>query len=191
MKLASYKTGIQHAETNITTSGGGTVPGEFSVMRTDTGARTLSGAEQATKSEASTGDVCEIGDIIKYINLFMQVAPRSTATTPAESMGSVEWAFMMVKESETSVPITQLGTETLATICTRMYRNECIYTGAIPIGLNQPNNLSVVIKVPKFKQKIRIGDEWRFVHWFRSWDSTNDDLNNVKTVKSCIYKSYS
>ncbi len=191
IRLAATKTAIQHAGSKLINSGGGDAPELFPIMDTDVGARTLTGSTQTIQDAASTERVCRIGDIIKYVNLFIQVAPRSTATTPAESQGWLEWAFLMIKESDTAVPVTNMGTQTLGQVCTNMYRNECIYTGNVPVGLNQPNSTSIVIKVPKFKQKIRIGDVWRFVSWFRSWDSTNDDLNNVRVIKSFLYKSYS
>ncbi len=191
MSISKFKTGIQHSDTNVTTVGGGTIPSSTNVLETQGGARPTGGGETTIKSSATTGEIVNVGDIVKYVNLFIEVAPRSTATTPAESMGHLEWAFVMVKESETSVPITQTGVRTLGNICTNMFRNECIYTGQVPIGLNQANSMTAVIKVPKFKQKIRLGDEWRFITWFRSWDSTNDDLNNVKVIKSWMYKAYS
>ena len=182
---------IAHADTNITTTGGGTAPSKTNVLETEAGARTLTGAQQVIQDNANTGELCRVGDTVKYVNLFIEAAPRSTATTPAESMGHIEWAFVCVKETETAVPITNLGTVTLGVICNRMYRNECIWTGDFPIGLNQPNSMHAMIKIPRSKQTIRIGDEWRFIHWFRSWDSTNDDLNNVKVVKSWMFKTYS
>ncbi len=191
LRLSQTKTAIQHCDTNITTTGGGSNPAQFNILETSGGNRSLAGAEKTIKSSSTTGEIVNVGDIVKYVNLFIQSAPRSTATTPAESMGYVEWALVMVKESDQDFLITNVGTLTLGCIATNMYRNECIYTGNMPVGLNQPNSQSIVIKVPKFKQKIRLGDEWRFVHWFRSWDSTNDDLNNVKTVKSFMYKCYS
>ncbi len=191
MAISRFKTGIQHCDTNITTHGGGTVPGPTNVLETEGGPRSTTGAEKTIKDFSTTGEVCNVGDIVKYVNLFIESSPRSTATTPAESMGHIEWAFIMVKESEDPVSISNVGTLTLGCICTNQYRNECIYTGSFPIGLTQSNSMTAVIKVPKFKQKIRLGDEWRFIHWFRSWDSTNDDLNNVKTVKSFMYKAYS
>ncbi len=188
--IAKFKTGIQHSDTNITTTGGGSAPSKFVVCHTGN-SRPTTGVERTIQDQATTGEQCRVGDIIKYINLFLQAAPRSTATTPAESMGYIEWAFVIVTEGEAELLITSTGTLTIGNIATNMYRNECIYTGNMPIGLNQPNSQAITIKVPKFKQKLRLGDEWRFYHWFRSWDSTNADLNNVKTVKSFMYKCYS
>lgn len=191
VRLATIKVGIQKADSNLTLHGGGTAPLSFNVMETEGGARPLAGQEQTIKESATTGEVCNVGDIIKYVNLFIQSGPRSDSTTPAENVGWIEWAFVMVKESEAPVLITNIGTLTLGTICTNMYRNECIYTGQFPLGLNQSNSQQITIKVPKFKQKIRRGDEWRFIHWFRSTNSTNDDLNNCHTIKSFLYKCYS
>ncbi len=191
MGITKFKVGIQHGDCKIVNAGGGQVPDTFEIMETEGGLRTTDGSTQTIQDSASTGEVCRVGDTIKYVNLFLQVAPRATATSPTESNGWLEWAFVMVKESEVTVPITQTGVLTLGVICNNMFRNECIFTGNIPIGLNQSNSADIKIKVPRFKQKIRLGDEWRLITWFRSWSSTNTDTNNVRVMKSFMYKTYS
>ncbi len=184
------KVPIQHADTLVGNIGGASVPTEFKVLETETGARTTSGAGQTTKSSADTGEVVNIGDTVKYINLFIQVGSRNSDTIQ-DNVGWLEWAFLMVKESDTVVPITQTGVLTLGNICTNMYRNECIYTGFVPCGLNQPNGQSIVIKVPRFKQKIRIGDEWRLVIIWRDLKATSTVADAGRFILSFMYKSYS
>lgn len=190
MGITKFKVGIQHADTLIATMGGAKIPTDFRVLETETGARTITGAQQTTKAGATTGEEVNIGDIVKYINLFIQCGPRATESSD-EKGGWLEWAFLMVKETETVVPTTQTGLLTLGTICTNMYRNECIYTGAFPVGTTQTNMQAITIKVPRFKQRIRIGDEWRLITYFRPTISTAVELDAVKTIMSFIYKSYS
>ncbi len=185
------KVPIQHSDTNILNTGGAAVPTKFVVLETSAGARTVTGATQTTKSQSGTDELCNIGDIVKYINLFAEAAQRFDASEDDDNRGWLEWAFMMVKENETEVPITQMGVQTLGDVCTKMYRNECIYTGMIPLGLNQPATLDIKIKVPRFKQKIRIGDEWRFVCYARDLKATSTNAVNVRLVRSFMYKSYS
>lgn len=185
------KVGIQHADTKLINHGGGSIPDTFEIMETEAGLRTVTGATQTIQDSASTGEVCRTGDTIKYVNLFLQTVPRPGSGADADSLGWLEWAFCMVKESEVTVPITSVGTQTLGVICTNMFRNECIFTGAMPIGLKQANNISIKIKVPKFKQKIRIGDEWRFITWWRSSNSADVSTTAMRTVKSFMYKAYS
>ncbi len=191
IRLNQIKTGVQHAGTKLANGGGGSIPDTFEIMETETGTRTTTGATQTTKDSASTAEVCNIGDIIKYVNLFIGCAPRDGQATIDLQTGWLEWAFVCVKESETTVPITNMGTQTLATVCTNMFRNECIFTGAFPVGNQQSNHISVQIKIPKFKQKIRIGDEWRLITWWRSSNSTDTSTFAMRFVKSFMYKCYS
>ncbi len=189
MGVTRYKTSIAHADTNISNAGSGQTPASTNVLETSGGARTLTGSPQVITDERSTGELCNVGDIVKYVNLFIGAGPRE-ASPVADRQGWLEWAFICVKESETAVPITDVGTMTLGTICRNMFRNECIYTGMMPIGRDQSNTMEMHIKIPKFKQKITLGDEWRFVTWFRSTLATSTENAAIRLVKSWMYKSY-
>ncbi len=189
--ITRFKTGIQHADTKVLNAGHGSIPDTFEVLETEGGLRTVTGSTQTIQDSASTGEVVRSGDIVKYINLFIQCAPRASIGTDDTRVGWCEWAFVMVKESETTVPITDTGTLTLGTICTNMFRNECIYTGNFPVGQTQSNSANIVIKVPKFKQKIRLGDEWRLITMWRSSLSTDTGTAQMRFIKSFMYKSYS
>ncbi len=191
MSIGKFKTGIQHADTKLVNHGSGSIPDTFEVLETEGGLRTTTGGTQTIQDSASTGEVVRVGDIVKYINLFMEIGPRIDQANNVDKTGWLEWAFVMVKESETTVPITDIGIQTLGVICTNMFRNECIYTGAVPIGNQQPNYFAASIKVPKFKQKIRLGDEWRFITFFRSVSSTSTSVVAMRSVKSFMYKTYS
>lgn len=185
------KVAIQHAHTEISNTGSASAPNEMVILVTETGARSTTGNIQTTKSFASTGDTVNIGDKVKYVNLMVQAGPRANVDTAQDRTGWLEWAFVCVKESETAVPITQLGTLSLGTVCTNMFRNECIYTGSIPVGGTQPSQAEIKLKIPPSKQSIRIGDEWRFVTYFRSVESTSTSTAVCRLVKSCMFKSYS
>lgn len=188
--LTRLKVPIQHAGTFIGNQGGATAPHSMTIVETETGARTTTGTAQSTKSFASTDETCNIGDTIKYVNLFLQAASREVETGDDRN-GWLEWALVCVKESETAVPITQLGTLTLGQVCTNMFRNECIFTGAMPIGLTQGNYLPIKIKIPRSKQKLRIGDQWRFITYFRDVKATSTSTSAIRVIKSYMYKSYS
>ncbi len=191
MGIAKYKVAVQHSGTFVQNVGNGSAPDQFEIMETEAGLRTTTGAPQTIKDSASTQEVCNIGDIIKYINLFIQICPRPDIGVLANQLGWLEWALVMVKESEADVPITQLGTQTLGNVCTNMFRNECIFTGCIPTGSRQGNYQAIKIKVPKFKQKIRFGDEWRLITSFRSSTSVDVTTDTNRLIKSFMYKSYS
>lgn len=188
--MQRLKVPIQHSDTFVGNIGGASIPTELVVLTTETGARTTTGASQTTKSFASTSEIVNIGDVVKYLNIFISAGPRNN-TSQIDSQGWLEWALVMVKESETSMPITNVGTRTIGDIATKMYRNECIWTGQIPLGLSQPNTQEVKIKVPSTKQRIRIGDEWRLYIYFRDLQVTSVSTDAVRYVVSDMYKSYS
>ncbi len=192
MRLAQYKVGIKHADTNLVNIGNASAPLSTNVLETEGGARTVTGATQVIKDSADTGEVVNVGDIVKYVNLFIQAGPRSDeGANNFERTGWLEWAFVCVKESETAVPATSAGVQTLGAICQHMYRNECIWTGAIPVGNAQPVVAEIKLKIPNFKQRIRLGDEWRFVILFRSVTSTAISTAAVRVLRSWSFKSYS
>ncbi len=179
---------LQHSATNIANIGGASAPGTMVVLDTEAGSRTLTGTAQQIQVGQRTDQECNVGAVVKYINLFIEVINRNGVG--ADGRGILEWAFVCVKQSETAVPITNIGVQTLGDICTKMFRNECIYTGAFPIGLEQPNYLPIKIKIPNFKTNLRIGDEWRFITHFRDGNSTSTQTAAVRIVKSFMYKSY-
>jgi len=189
MSIGKYKMGIAHADTFLANIGAGTVPQQLEILETEAGTRSLTGGTQTITDSRSTGEVVNIGDVVKYINLFIQIGPRLTESS-TDRTGWLEWALIMVKESETDVPITVTGTQTLGVICNHMFRNECIYTGNIPVGAEIPNSANITLKVPKSKQTIRFGDEWRFITSFRSVSSTSTSTTAVRLIKSFMYKAY-
>ncbi len=185
------KNPIHHADTNLLNSGQADLPAKFNVLETSGGARTVTGGSQTITSQRDTGELCNVGDIVKYVNLFIQAGPRQDGSgVSAEKKGWLEWAFVCVKESETEVPNTDIGIQTLGVICNHMYQNECIFTGAIPIGLEQPNYLQIKIKIPSTKMKIKLGDEWRFLTSWRSTNSAGTGTAEIRVLKSFMYKSY-
>ncbi len=181
---------IQKSNTVVSTIGGATAPATFVVLNPEYGARSVDGSEKTITDNRDTAETCNVGDICKYIHLFAQCSPRQTATDDDDRTGWLEWAFCIVKETETTVPITQLGVLTLGNVCTNMFRNECIYTGNFPVGNKQPNSMEAYIKIPKFKQKIVGGDEWRFITYFRDAEVTSTAGAAVRLIKSYMYKAY-
>ncbi len=188
-RLAQTKTAIQHSRTNVQNTGAGTVDSS-TVLQTSGGARSTGGATTAITDDRTTGERVNVGDIVKYLNIFIQCSPRTDIDLESDRTGWLEYALVMVKQSEGVVPITNLGLQTLGDVTTKMFRNECIWTGNFPVGTNQPNSISLHIKVPKFKQKIRLGDDWRLVTYFRAFSSTSVSTVAVRLIASYIYKAY-
>lgn len=160
-------------------------------MNPSVGARTVDGSAENYADLRNTSEKNNIGDVVKYVNLHIQAGHRGTDDVSLEKdRGFIEWALVCVKETETAVPNTNMGTMTLGTVCTNMFRGECIYTGMFPIGLTQPNVMSTIIKIPKHKQTIKIGDEWRFITYYRNLQATATDTDTVRIIKSYNWKNY-
>jgi len=185
------KVPIKKANTLLANIGAGSAPGTMDVLITEAGSRSLTGATQTIKESANTAQLCNVGDTVKYVTLYLQASGRPGVATPNDINGWIEWAFVCVKESETALPITNLGILTLGNVAMNMYRNECIYTGIMPIGQAIPNSQEIKIKIPRQKQQIRIGDEWRFITSHRSNNSTDVSTSRIRLVKSFSYKCYS
>ncbi len=183
------KQGVQHAGTVVANTGGGSVPEEQTILKTSAGPRNVTGANQNYASQRDTGNLVNVGDLVKYVNLFVQAGARQ-AQGVDDATGWLEWALVCCKESETNVPITTLGVQTLGVVCTNMFRNECIYTGCIPVGIDIPNSIPISLKIPSTKSFIRVGDEWRFITYFRDMKATSTSTTSVRLIKSFIYKGY-
>lgn len=190
--IGVYKQGVKHSGTFIANEGAATAPASLIVLKTSGGPRSTTGAPMTIQSSASTDEDCRTGDTVKYINLHLQCGPRAFPTVEDEEKnGWLEWAFICVRENETALPITRVGVQTVGDIATNMYRGECIFTGNIPVGGQQPSSGEIKIKVPKKKQKIKLGDEWRLVTYFRAVSSTAVRTDAVRTIKSYNYIVYS
>jgi len=181
---------VHHADTLLTNTGGNKAPETMVVLDTEAGARTTTGGSQTIQVGQGTNEEVNVGATVKYINLFLQAAPRTIGGGSDDRNGWIEWALVMVKETETVVPNTNTGILTLGVICKHMFRNECIFTGAMPVGNQQPNYLEIKIKVPRFKQRITFGDQWRFITLFRDVKTTPTSSDTIRLVKSMFFKSY-
>ncbi len=191
LKLSATRSSLSHSDTLISTHGPASAPIKHVLLDTEAGARTLTGTPSTVQVGQGTNEETNIGCIVKNINIFLQSAVRpAEADVPDEGVGWLEWAFVMVKETEAELPITNVGVQTIGDIAKQMYRNECIFTGNFPLGLQQPNSNNIVIKVPKFKQKITYGDQWRLYFYFRDVVTTASETNTCRTISSTMWKSW-
>ncbi len=182
-----YKRAVKHSGTLIDNIGQGSNAISQVILKTGGGPRSTDGAPMTIQSFASTDDDCKTADQVKFVNLNIECAGRTNQGTDNDRIGWLEWAFICVRENETQVPATRLGVQNLGDICTNMYRGECIYTGALPMGRDQPVVGVIQLKIPKTKQNIKLGDEWRFITFFRSHDSSSTSTIAVRLIKSYNY----
>ncbi len=185
------KVGVKHSGTFLANIGAGSPVAKLIILKTSGGPRSDDGAPQTIQSAASTDDDCRTGDICKFTNLYIQASPRANIDNNEDRTGWVEWAFILVRENENEVPNTRIGVQTLGDICTNMYRGECIYTGSVPVGNVQPVTAEIKLKIPKNKFKIKLGDEWRFLTYFRAASSTSTSTTAVRLIKSYNHRVYS
>jgi len=189
--IGTYRPSTKHSGTFQDNVGPNLAPAKLIILKTGGGPRSIDGSPQTIQSFSDTEEDCKVGDNVKYVNFTIQSGARNTVATPADRIGWQEWAFVCVRENETEVPSTRVGVQTLGDICTNMYRGECIFTGAIPQGDAQPTVAQIKLKIPKKKQKIKLGDEWRFVTYFRAVNSVSMDTVATRLVKSFNYIVYS
>lgn len=181
------KTGVKHAGTLVANIGAASVPTKYVVIETDAGAREE--GSQVIQGNATTDEVCRTGDLIKFVNLHIQIAGRDS--TDEESMGWLEYAAVWKREAEADITTTELGTLTLGTVATNLYRNDCIWTGFVPVGLNQPNGVNLALKMPKSKCYLKLGEEFILFLAYRSQFASGVSTISQRLIVSHNYKAYS
>ncbi len=185
-RRTSTKKSVKHSGTfldNVGNSGG---PETFIILKTGGGPRSIDGSPQTIQSFLSTDEDCKTADIVKLVNLHLQCGPRQNVNA-SDREGWMEWALILVRENETAMPSTRLGVQTVGDVATNMYRGECIFTGNMPVGGEQPGSQEISLKIPKSKQHIKLGDEWRWVTNFRCTESTSVNTGAVRLIKSYNY----
>ncbi len=120
----------------------------------------------------------------------MQAGPRLVGESNTANNGWIEWAFVIQKNSD-PVPVnTNIGTQTLGDICTKYFRNQCIYTGNMPVGGAQPNSQEIDLKIPKSMMVLHTGDEWVFYFHPRTVSTTETGTSTFRVVTSFNYINY-
>ncbi len=179
--------GVKHAHTYIRVTGPATVPTENVIIESEAGPRTE--ASQAIQDSANTAETCRTGDLVKFVNVHIQTATRSS--TEEVDIGWLEYAFVWKKEAQAAPTITNIGTLTLGTVCTNLYRNDCIWTGFVPVFLNGANGVNLQLKMPRAKQYLKVGEEFVCYIYYRTQSSTETGTDNNKAIVSFNYKAYS
>ncbi len=187
-RLTMGKLGVKHSSTLLTNTGPDGPPKIYTMLETSGGPRSTTGGHQTIQSSASTDENCRTGDLIKYVNVHIQIAPRGSTDN---QNGWLEYAYVLKKESDIDIPSTNLGAQTLGDIATSMYRGDCIWTGFIPTGKNYGNGVELSIKIPKSKQYMRLGDTHTLYMQFRSQDSAATGGNFIRLIASFNAKVYS
>ena len=179
----------KHSGTKVHTIGPGTAAIPFHVLReSQVGDRNPAGNNDTIQLGRAYDEECNIGDKCKYLNVHILCGPR--ALTDQNNVGWIEWAIAMHKGLDPIPTVTNIGTSTLGDIITKYLRNECILTGAVPVGLNQTGVAEIRIKVPSTKITLRAGDEWILYLYARTVSSTETATNSFRVISSFNFKNY-
>jgi len=141
---------------------------------------------------ADTQDAVSANAIIKYINVRLQVVTRKD--TGGFQPGWVEYAIFRLEEQESSPVINTAftsasGTQTIGDIANNLYREKCIWNGAIPSSLEIAQVLDIKIKVPQQYCKCKRGAYFQLVWMYRSSNSV-DVVSEVRGIYSHQFKVY-
>lgn len=179
----------KHSGTKVFTIGPGTVATPFHIIReSEVGDRDPAGGNDTIQLGRSFEEECNIGDLCKFVNIHIQAGPRTPGS--GQNIGWIEWAFTISKGSDAQPVNTNLGTQTLGNVMTTYMRNECLYTGAIPVGFNQPAVAEISLKIPKSRCALRVGDEWTLWMIARTVSATETATDTFRVISSFNYINY-
>ncbi len=180
------KSGTKHAGTLLANIGPGSVPLKLIIIESESGARQE--AVFALQDQAFSDETCRAGDLIKFVNIHIGVSARTAVT---DEIGWLEWACVWKREGESDLANTQLGVLTLGTVATNRYRNDCLFTGSIPINRNSASFQEISLKMPRSKQFLKVGETCVLFMAYRSSNSADVTTDDVRVVSSYNYKAYS
>ena len=163
---------------------------ELVIAEVAAGTRDSSGATKNIREGGDTAATCNVGDIIKYVNLVIQCGARDASAPEDDTSGWLEWAVVKSKENRVVPQTTNLGTMTLGVVCTNAFRGDCILTGNLPVGGDQPNTVDIQIKIPKIFCKMQIGSSLTLYMHYRSTNAASLDTDLVRIIASAHYKLY-
>ncbi len=192
-RMTMGKVPIKHASTLVGNIG----PGDGSffthvIFSTEAGARLQSGGVQDVKEKATTGNLCNIGDVVKYVNVCIECAPRGVdSTNIKDDSGWLEWALITQTEQNKIVQVTNIGVETLGVLATNFYREDCLMTGCFPVGSRQSMSVDLKFKMPDKCARLKIGRILQMICYIRGSSSTDTRTDSNRLIVSSHFKSYS
>ena len=144
------KDAIKKSGTLIANIGQGTL-GVHShvIIDTNIGQRDSTGITRNILQQQTTDNECNLGNIIKYVNLCIEIGPRTDAGQEDNNNGWLEYGIVKYKETFIAPETNSLGTNTLGDNLTKNFRGDVLWTGCLPCGSQQPNAVDLRLKIPK------------------------------------------
>ncbi len=187
------KVPVKHSSTLVDNTGAGV--GSFFghvIQDTNVGSRNVVGGVQTIKSAANTEEICNVGDIVKYVNLCIQCSPRGVEPTDVlDNAGWLEWAVVWHQEKQTDPTVGNIGVLTLGVVCSHAFRQNCLMTGCFPIGTRQAMAQDIKIKLPKKCSRILLGSKLMLYCYVRTSKSTDTRTDSHRLIASSHFKCYS
>ncbi len=186
------KVPVKHGSTLLDNTGPG-VASFFKhvIFKTSAGIRTTTGGPKTIQSESSTDEDCQVGDIIKYVNICIECSPRGAdSTNIKDDTGWLEWAVFWQTEGAITMAVTNIGTDTLGVLSGRTYRQDAIMSGCFPLGSRQAMSADLHIKIPKRMSNVRLGNQLQIMCYARGSLSTDTRTDSFRLLVSSQYKSY-
>ena len=91
------KDAVKKSTTLVDNIGQGTaVPYKHVLVTTNIGARTSTGATATILESQDTGNIAGVGNIIKYINVCIEIAPRGLQPEDDSDMGWLEYGISLL-----------------------------------------------------------------------------------------------
>ena len=192
MRLTMGKAPVKHASTLVDNTGQGvaTIFGHV-IYETNVGIRLTSGAVQTIKDSETTERLVMVGSIIKYVNICLECSPRgANPTADNDNAGWLEWAVVWQQERNVDPTVANLGVATLGTVCSHVYRENCLLTGCFPLGTKQAMSQDIKIKLPQKCCKVKMGDQLQILCFVRTSSSTDTRTDSHRLIASSMFKAY-
>jgi len=192
-RATSGKVPIKHSSTLVDNTGPGV--GSFfghTIYDTDVGPRLLSGVSQNLQNKATNEETCMVGDVVKYVNICLECAPRGAdSSNIKDDSGWLEWAVVWQEEAVIQPGVGNIGVLTLGVICSHAFRQNCLLTGCFPVGSRQSMAQDIKIKLPKKCIRLRQGALLKIFCYLRGSSSTDTRTDSNRLIASSHFKSYS
>ncbi len=192
-RATAGKDPIKHSSATIGNTGAGA--GSFfqhEIFKTSAGVRPTTGGVIGIKDIANTESQCMVGDVIKYVNICLECAPRGAdPTNDNDNAGWLEWAVVWSEEITPTPGVANIGVATLGVIASHNYRQNCLLTGCFPIGTKQAMAQDLKIKLPKKCVKLRMGAILQIFCYIRTSSSTDVRTDSHRLMASSHFKVYS
>ncbi len=192
-RQTSGKVPIKHSSTLLANIGPG--DGSFfnhEIFKTRVGARTGAGSTQTMRDSSNNEEICQVGDVIKYVNICLECSPRGAdSTNIKDDSGWLEWAVVWQEEDDIDPNVSNIGVSTLGVICSHMFRQNCLLTGCFPVGSRQSMVQDIKIKLPRKCTRLRQGSFLSIYCYIRGSSSTDTRTDSNRLLVSSHFKSYS